>query len=326
MTRARVARRCKPPCRHRPRAPARPAPAAHRLQATAEHPPARTRTHRAAAVERRRPGMIRTRNPPLTRAPATHRNRARTPTPPSMLARPRLTSRSPADFLNKRCPSSIDKLTDGANAATHWSDGRPQQVRPGAARARGHARRQDRARLGVGRLPRRIHHGATGRGHVALRRRGDARGDRRALRGDSPMGIVITRDGKRAFVGPRRGLLRQRRHRETYLRQVQTGSQFNEELAIDDSGTVGILSYGPAGNCVTFSVDDPAGQLGATLALTGDAGGRLLPGDEAGLRGASADAAHRQRRWSRRHRRHQSEGAGGVRTTIARRIIRARIR
>jgi hypothetical protein len=98
--------------------------------------------------------------------------------------------------------------------------------------------------------------------------------------GASPMGIAITRDGKRAFVG---------QYGETYFASVdiekrtfdkiQTGAQFNEEVAIDDTGSVGILSYGPAGNCVTFSVDDPAAQMGATLALTGDAGGTaFFPG------------------------------------------------
>jgi hypothetical protein len=98
--------------------------------------------------------------------------------------------------------------------------------------------------------------------------------------GASPMGIAITRDGKRAFVG---------QYGETYFASVdiekrtfdriQTGAQFNEELAIDDTGSVGILSYGPAGNCVTFSVDNPAAQMGATLALSGDAGGTaFFPG------------------------------------------------
>jgi hypothetical protein len=98
--------------------------------------------------------------------------------------------------------------------------------------------------------------------------------------GASPMGIVITKDGKRAFVG---------QYGETYFaivdiekrsfQKVQTGAQFNEELAIDDTGTAGILTYGPAGDCVTFSVDDAAGPHGTTVGLTGDAGGvAFFPG------------------------------------------------
>ena len=98
--------------------------------------------------------------------------------------------------------------------------------------------------------------------------------------GASPMGIAITKDGKRAFVG---------QYGETYFAivdiekrsftKVQTGAQFNEELAIDDTGTVGILTYGPAGNCITFSVDSATGPNGATVGLTGDAGGAaFFPG------------------------------------------------
>ena len=98
--------------------------------------------------------------------------------------------------------------------------------------------------------------------------------------GNSPMGIAITKDGKRAFVG---------QYSETYFADVdvekhtfvpiQTGSTFNEEVALDDSGTVGILSYGPQGNCVTFPVDMAATPLGVTIGLTGDAGGvAFFPG------------------------------------------------
>jgi hypothetical protein len=98
--------------------------------------------------------------------------------------------------------------------------------------------------------------------------------------GASPMGIVITKDGKRAFVG---------QYSETYFAvvdiaartftRVQTGADYNEELAIDDTGTVALLTYGPAGNAVTFSVDAPTNPLGVTLGLTGDAGGTaFFPG------------------------------------------------
>jgi DNA-binding beta-propeller fold protein YncE len=98
--------------------------------------------------------------------------------------------------------------------------------------------------------------------------------------GGSPMGIAITPDGKRAFVGL---------YSENYFAVVDieaktfdtvaTGSGYNEELSIDDTGTVGILTYGPAGNAKTFSIADPAGVLGQTVGLSGDAAGvAFFPG------------------------------------------------
>jgi hypothetical protein len=97
--------------------------------------------------------------------------------------------------------------------------------------------------------------------------------------GDSPMGIVFSKDSRRAFVGL---------YGENYFavvdmesrtyEPVATGSGYNEELAIDETGTVGILTYGPAGNVKTFSVDPP-GQIGQTTGLTGDAAGvAFFPG------------------------------------------------
>lgn len=98
--------------------------------------------------------------------------------------------------------------------------------------------------------------------------------------GDSPMGIVFSPDSKRAFVGL---------FGETYFavvdletrtfQPVQTGAAYNEELAIDDGGDVGILTYGPAGDVKTFALADPAGSLGGTMGLTGDAAGvAFFPG------------------------------------------------
>jgi hypothetical protein len=98
--------------------------------------------------------------------------------------------------------------------------------------------------------------------------------------GDSPMGIVFSKDSKTAFVGL---------YGENYFAVVDiasktfdtvaTGSGYNEELAIDDTGTVGILTYGPAGNVRTFSVADPDGMLGQTIGLSGDAAGvAFFPG------------------------------------------------
>jgi DNA-binding beta-propeller fold protein YncE len=98
--------------------------------------------------------------------------------------------------------------------------------------------------------------------------------------GKGPMGIAITADGKRAFVG---------HFSEDYIAVVDlasrtfeklvTGERFNEEIAIDDTGAVGILTYGPVGNAKTFSVADPFTSSGQTMNITGDAAGTaFFPG------------------------------------------------
>lgn len=99
--------------------------------------------------------------------------------------------------------------------------------------------------------------------------------------GRNPMGVVITPDGKRAFVG---------HFSESYFavvdiekrtfERVLTGGSYNEELAIDDTGTTVILSYGAAGDCTTFAVSDPIGTRGVTVGTMGlDAGGvAFFPG------------------------------------------------
>ena len=97
--------------------------------------------------------------------------------------------------------------------------------------------------------------------------------------GKSPMGIIITQDGKHAFVG---------QLSENYMSyvdiekrtftKIDTGAQWNEELAMDDTGTVGIISYGTGGDAKTFSIADPT-MSGSTVGLSGDAGGTaFFPG------------------------------------------------
>ncbi|HET8938137.1 MAG TPA: hypothetical protein VFN67_32060 [Polyangiales bacterium] len=97
--------------------------------------------------------------------------------------------------------------------------------------------------------------------------------------GTDPLGIAITHDGKNAFVG----LMS-----ESYMAYVdiekmsympiQTGNQWNEELAIDDSGTIGALTLGTAGDAMSFDVAMPT-MHGQTSGLTGDAGGvAFFPG------------------------------------------------
>jgi hypothetical protein len=99
--------------------------------------------------------------------------------------------------------------------------------------------------------------------------------------GASPMGIAITKDGTHAYVG---------QLSDTYISyvdiaaktfdKIQTGNSWNEELAINDTGTTGILSTGTAGDAMTFTVSDgAAAKHGQTAGLTGDAGGvTFFPG------------------------------------------------
>jgi hypothetical protein len=97
--------------------------------------------------------------------------------------------------------------------------------------------------------------------------------------GRVPMGIAITKDGKHAFVG---------QMSETYMayidiekrtfERISTGNSWNEEVAIDDTGTVGMLTTGTAGDAMSFSIATPATH-GQTIGLTGDAGGvAFFPG------------------------------------------------
>jgi hypothetical protein len=93
------------------------------------------------------------------------------------------------------------------------------------------------------------------------------------------MGIAITKDGKHAFVG---------QMSETYMayidiekrtfERISTGNSWNEEVAIDDTGTIGMLTTGTAGDAMSFSIVTPS-MHGQTLGLTGDAGGvAFFPG------------------------------------------------
>ena len=100
--------------------------------------------------------------------------------------------------------------------------------------------------------------------------------------GRNPMGIAITHDGKHAYVG---------QMSDTYMayvdiekksyERVPTGNSWNEELAIDDTGELGVLTTGTAGNALSFSAADGGKTRGQTNGLSGDAGGvAFFPGSK----------------------------------------------
>lgn len=97
--------------------------------------------------------------------------------------------------------------------------------------------------------------------------------------GRVPMGIAITKDGKHAFVGMMS---------ETYMayidiekrtfERISTGNSWNEEVAIDDTGMIGMLTTGTGGDAMGFSIADPKTH-GQTRGQSGDAGGvAFFPG------------------------------------------------
>lgn len=98
--------------------------------------------------------------------------------------------------------------------------------------------------------------------------------------GSGPMGIQFTHDGKRAFVAhfATSAITIVDVEQRTVVEQVQVG-QFSEEIALDDTGTVGIFSYSTTGNVRTFAASDPAGTLSDPVNLTSDAAGvAFFPG------------------------------------------------
>ena len=98
--------------------------------------------------------------------------------------------------------------------------------------------------------------------------------------GQHPMGIAITHDGGRAFVAhfgsPEIAVVDVKAR--SVLERVTVGP-FSEEIALDDSGEVGIFSYSALGNIRTFAASDFAGTLSPDVELPGDAAGvAFFPG------------------------------------------------
>lgn len=97
--------------------------------------------------------------------------------------------------------------------------------------------------------------------------------------GKDPMGIAITHDGKHAFVGlMSENYMAYVDIEKRSFERIATGNSWNEELAIDDTGTIGVLTTGIAGDSMSFSVAMPRTH-GQTRGLTADAAGvAFFPG------------------------------------------------
>jgi YVTN family beta-propeller protein len=97
--------------------------------------------------------------------------------------------------------------------------------------------------------------------------------------GADPMSPTFTRDGKTAFVAhfSSNDVTVVDVEKKSVISQVAVGP-FSEEIALDDTGTVGILSYSAAGNVITFDPADLPGTQTST-SLTADAAGvTFFPG------------------------------------------------
>ncbi len=98
--------------------------------------------------------------------------------------------------------------------------------------------------------------------------------------GANPMGIAITHDGKRAFVShfSTNNVSVVDIAKKSLVEQVAVGP-YSEELALDETGTVGIFSYSSTGNVRTFGTSDLKATLSPPVVLTGDAAGvAFFPG------------------------------------------------
>jgi len=98
--------------------------------------------------------------------------------------------------------------------------------------------------------------------------------------GASPMGIAITPDNQRAFVAHFDSGNMAVIDLTTFqiVADVEIGP-YAEEIAFDDTGTVGIVGYSDDGSVRTFAVADPANTLSPQVELDGDSAGvAFFPG------------------------------------------------
>lgn len=100
------------------------------------------------------------------------------------------------------------------------------------------------------------------------------------LGGDGPMGISFVENATKAVIphfGQENLTVVDIATRQV-VEEVPVGI-YGEEIAVDDSGEVGIFSYSAAGNVRTFATDDVTGTLSAAVELEGDAAGvAFFPG------------------------------------------------
>lgn len=92
--------------------------------------------------------------------------------------------------------------------------------------------------------------------------------------GQEPMSIVFNADGSKAYVAHfgSNYVAEVDVQRRTVVDRINVGI-YSEELAHDDTNTVGIVSYSASGNIRTYAVSNPADTLSRGVNLTGDAAG-----------------------------------------------------
>lgn len=105
------------------------------------------------------------------------------------------------------------------------------------------------------------------------------------LTGDVPNGLAITPDGKRAFVTHfNSGDMTIIDLTKNEIVSTFAVGIYAEEVALDETGTVGIVGYSEAGNVRTFAVADPEGTLSEPLILPDDSAGvAFFPGTKIAL-------------------------------------------
>ncbi len=105
--------------------------------------------------------------------------------------------------------------------------------------------------------------------------------------GEQPMGIAVTPDGKKAFVAHFGSGNMVVVDLESYeiVANIDIGI-YAEEIAFDDTGTVGVVGYSDDGSVRTFAVADPANTLSERVKLAGDSAGiAFFPGTKLALVG-----------------------------------------
>lgn len=103
--------------------------------------------------------------------------------------------------------------------------------------------------------------------------------------GEGPMGVVTSKDDKRAIVAhfTSGDLAVVDLDTYTVIERAPLG-QFPEEVALDDTGAVGIVGWSARGSVSTFAVDDVAGSVSPEVVLQGDSAGvAFFPGTKTAL-------------------------------------------